>query len=444
MAIASGLFTRRHLGTVLFLIACFVSIICPLKASAQVTGTFFPTALGDLQEPGRTPYPQLVPTEGPYARQQIMQLEKEVLLQRRPYVNLTTSYANQSLIAPPGQMDSFTPEAAEFGFFPTLQSEVRLSYIPTIFGLHGLHGPNVFGTEYRGAFRYQPTNRLRLWGQLGLFQFAKTRKVNGGLNVIGNFLGQYAITDHLRFTSGFRRDVLGASLLATTGLNLPQTNELVGRVTQNLFFGLLEYQPTRKTGLGLSFGGGFEQGTHVRTNPFMQFGLTAGHTFYQSDVRSHLSFVNLTYQLLEFNWKYNLSNIGNAELQVESLPAPQALPILRSSLLRQTQIPAKNQPGVGGYFSPQEFWIHSLGLGLGGKLIGPVYYRGGAGVGMGYSQQQFVNHERLSNPGWGPFGTAAVTARLDRRTVAEVGWIFFQSQTVYRRTVLYTQCRHYF
>lgn len=431
----------------LFLSLVLLSLVgstCCQEARAQVTGTFFPTVLGEIQEPGRTPFPQLAPQGLPYGEQQMIQLQNEILLQRRPYLNFVSSYANQSLVGPEFQMDSFTPEICEFGFFPTLQSEVRFSYIPTIFGKAALHSPNVFGQEYRGAFNYQPTNRLKLSGRLGLYQFVQTGQVRGGLNVLGNLFAQYAINDRIHVTAGFRRDILGNSLLSTTGLNLPGTNELVGRDTQNLFFGLLDMRITPRTYLGLTYGGGIETGTRVRTNPFMQAGLSLTRSLYQRDVKDHVSNISFTYQLLELNWKYNLINVGNAGLQVATFPPAQTEQMLHSARLGQTQIPASpgtKQAGVGGYYSPSAFLLNSWGLSATGRMLGPVYYRGGGGVSIGGGTSLTSGLQ----PGtFGGFANASIAARLNRHMVLENGWIFFQGASLYRRNVLYSQCRYFF
>jgi len=415
------------------------------SASAQVTGTFFPTAVGEIQEPGRTPFPQLSSPQLPVAEQQMKQLENDMMLQRRPYLNFMSSYANQSQVQVPGQLDTFTPQIAEYGFFPTKQSETRFSYIPTIFGLAGLKSPRVFGQEYRVTYNSQPTTRLKFSNRLGLYQYAGTDKVSGGLNVLGVATGQYAINDRVHFTGGFRRDILGSTLLSATGINLPGTSENVGRVTQNLFFGLLDFRPTRKTYVGVSYGGGFDQGSHVKTNPFQQFGLSVSHPLYERESTRRLSLVNFTYQLLEFNWKYDLSSIGNTALQLQPFSPADTVAMADSAARGQTQIPASagvRQAGVGGYFSPQKFWINSWGLGVAGRIAGPVYYRGGGGVAIGSSKG--AGQTSLSPPGFGGFGNAAITARLNKHVVVENGWIYFQSQTVYRRQVLYSQCKYYF
>ncbi len=408
---------------------------------AQVTGSFFPTAVGEIQEPGFSPFPQINAGQT-LATRQLAQLESELNFQRRPFITLGSTYANQSLMQTPGQMDSLTPSYVQAGFYPTKQLEVRLSYIPTIFGTARLQRPHVFGEEYRAAFHYQPTNRLRVNGQVGIYHYSGTDKVRSGENVLGVLASDYTLTDRIHLTAGFRRDILGSSLLATTGLNLPGTDKVVGRVTQNLFFGVADFKPTRRTYISLFGGGGFEQGTRIQTNPFYNLGLTTSRTLFQREATSHLSAVSFNYQFLMLGWKYDLSNIGNAALQVQPQPAALRDQILISSQLGQTQLPATGkQPGVGGYFSPSIFVINSWGLGIGGRLFKQTYYRGGLGLAIGNAK---TTAGAFNQTGFGGFANGAITYRISPRVVNETGAIFLQSQTTYRRAVFYNQAKYFF
>jgi hypothetical protein len=426
-----------------FTLQLFISVF-PHQAWAQVTGTFFPTAVGDIQQPGSTPFPQPAPGDMPYFEQAKTTLQGQLQQERRPYIDLCSSYANQSLLAPTGQFDTFTPEIAEFGFFPTLRSEVRFSYIPTIMGEAGLKSPRIFGQEYRGAFRYQPLDRLKLAGQLGLYNFHQSSVSAGGTEVLGAFSAEYALHDRVHLIMGYRRDIVGNTLLSAPGLNLPGTNTLVGRTTQNLGFVILNTRPARKTGVSFYYGGGFIAGSNVQTDPFQQFGLSINQNLYARAPQKHISAINFSYQLLAFNYKYDNSSLGNLALDLQSQPPAIAAAMLASSARGQTQIPAypgQKQAGVGGYFSPQDFYGNFWGLGMNGHVWGPIYYRGGAGPNIGNVKNTLG---RLDQTIFGGSAYAALTARVNRHVQVEYGWYFLQAAEVYRRQVLYSQCKYTF
>lgn len=421
-------------------LACFFQ-----AANAQVTGTFYPSAIGEIQQ-GFAPFPQAAPTDIPWPRNQLMQLQSDLRLLRKPYLNLISAYANQSLIQRAGQMDSFTPHLVEFGFFPARQSEVKLSYIPTIFGLAGLRSPRVFGQEFRGTFRTQPTDRLKLSAQLGLYNFVGSQYTKGGLGVVGAAGGTYALHDRARLTFGYRRDILGSSLLATAGLKLPGSGLFVGRVKQNLYFLIADLRPTRKSLVSLYYGFGNEVGYNEKTNPFQQFGIYTTRPIYQRVPESHLSLVLPSYQFIAQGWHNDLNSVGNSVLLTQPPTDPAVYQAtLQSSLLGQTMIPppagAKPGPGVGGYFSPKQFYVNNCNLDIAGRLFGPVYYRGGVGIGFGSSKTSF---SKLNHIGFGGGANAAISYRVGRHMIFEHGWYLLQSQTVYRRQILYSQTKFIF
>jgi len=445
------------LKSILIWIICALggALVLGMPARAQVTGVFFPSAVGEIQEPGVTPYPQVGAPDLSLEKKQMLQLESEAKLLHSPYINFGSAYANQSLIPRVGQMDSFTPEILEVGYFPTLQSEAKFSYIPTLFGTAGLKAPRVFGQEFRGTYRIQPTNRLKLAGQLGIYDWTKTEQVDGGINVLGAASGTYAINDRLHMTVGFRRDILGNSLLSTSGLNLPFTKDLVGRVSQNLFFGVITLRPTPQSYVSALYGGGVDTGTRVQANPFQTVGLSAGRSLYDRDPHRLVSHVGLNYQFLVSSWKYDLNNIGNASLQIQQESPSTTAAIVQSSKLGQTQVPGVATPsaggffvssapssssGVGGYFSPQVFMINSLGFSAAGRLLPAAYWRGGVGCAIGSSQTPTSNLGQVS---FGGFANASITTRIRRNVIMEQGWFFLQGATSYRRNVLYSQCRYF-
>lgn len=420
------------------------SLIWFSPANAQVPGTFFPTALGEIQE-GFTPFPQAAAKDLPYLETAPIQLESELSASRRPYLNFLSSYANQSLVAPNGQLDTFTPTLGEFGFYPSAQTEVKLSYIPTIFGRAGLRGPRAFGTEYRGTGRWQPTERLRLAGQLGLYQWYQSKAVSKGLDVLGAASASYALHDRVRLTGGFRRDILGNSLLSASGLNLVDNGSLVGRVKQNLFYMIADFRPEKKTTVSLLYGGGFESGHKIQNNAFQQGSLFVTRPLYNGHVNNHVSVIAPSYQFLILGWNRDFSGIGNLALQTQPPTNPvDRFAMVQSSRAGQTSVPTDNpgsQPAVGGYFSPKAFMINGFNLNMAGRVAGPVYYRGGVGFSLN-NVKGLSSKFSYTTPGY--FANAAVTYRMGKKALQEHGWYFIQGDDVYRRNVLYSQTKFFF
>ncbi len=433
---------RMELWRGCLLAAVLQSIVfCGSPANAQVPGTFFPTALGEIQE-GFTPFPQAAPEDLPYLETAPIQLETEMSASRRPYLNLVSSYANQSLLEPQGQLDTFTPTMSEFGFYPHPQTEVKLSYIPTIFGRAGLRGPRVFGNEYRATTKWQPTERLKLAGQLGLYQWYQSKVAAGGLDVLGAVSASYAVHDRVQLTGGFRRDILGNTLLSATGLNLVDNGALVGRVKQNLFYMIADFRPERKTTLSLLYSGGIETGHKISGNGFQQGSLFLSRPIYSAAPHKHLSVLAPSYQLLMFSWNKDYSGLGNLALQVQPPTNPvDRFAMIQSSRAGQTSVDPDVRPAVGGYFSPKAFMINAINLNAAGRVAGPVYWRGGVGYSLTNAKNTFSRFS-IADPGY--FANAALTYRLGKRALQEHGWYFVQGENVYRRNVVYSQTKFFF
>jgi hypothetical protein len=399
-------------------------------ASAQVPGTFFPSALGEVQE-GFTPFPQSAPADLPYLETAPIQLESEMSASRRPYLNFISSYANQSLLQPQGQLDTFTPVMGEFGFFPNHQTEVKLSYIPTIFGRAGLRGPRVFGTEYRATSKWQPTERLKLAGQVGLYQWYRAKVASPGLDVLGAVSASYAVHDRVQLTAGFRRDILGNTLLSASGLNLVDNGALIA-----------DLRPDKKTTVSLLYSGGIETGHKMDGNGFQQGSLFITRPLYSAPSNRRISVIAPSYQMLMFSWAKDFSSVGNLALQTQPPTNPvDQFAMIQSSRAGQTSVDPNPIPAVGGYFSPKAFMINAMNLNVAGRLAGPVYYRGGVGYSLTNAKDSFSKFS-ITKPGY--FANTALTYRMGKRALQEHGWYFVQGDDVYRRNVLYSQTKIFF
>ncbi len=420
----------------------FALLSCAAVHAQEIPGQFYPSVVGDIPEEP-FPFRFTQPSSIPFLVGRGKNLKQELEMARRPYIRQFNTGVNQSLIPDGGQLDTMTP-GVEVGYCPTLQSRLRFYYLPTVFGRAGLKSPRAFGEEYRVGYDAQPTDRFRYRLRAGLFQTVGNSFTTDGCAVIGNATGTYRIADWWKVSLGYRRDILGNTLMSAVGIKLPINGALVGRDKQNTFFVTTSFNPLPKTALSFLYGGGFVEGHKVKDNPTQQFGVYASRVLYSRDPDSHLSLVLPSYNLNINQFKYDLISQGNADL-VPSNNRRTNIDRLISAAKGQTIIPLRrNQPPrseVGGYFSPNVFYAHTIRIDLAGRLVGPVHYVAGGGLGVSVTKSITA---RLANKNM--VGTCGVRlyAPLGKRTKIEVGWQFLQIETAYRRNLLYTQTTHYF
>lgn len=417
-------------------------LLTALPCHAQrVTGTFFPSAVGDIPE-SALPFDYRADSDSPYLLNRVEALSKEMQFARRPYLRSISAYANQSLLSPNGQLDTFT-NGAELGFYPTTQTKVQLYYLPTIFGRAGLKRPDFFGQEFRGTFTHQPTDRFRYQAQLGLFNYAGTDRTKDGLLVVGGALGSYRVHDRLNLQFGYRREILGNTILSAVGLKLPQSGLLVGRDVQNTFSVTANVRPTRKIGTAFTYAGGWVDGQRVQANPFQQVGMSVYRGLIGREQAAHISYLGPSYTFLALGYQRDMSSNGNLSF----IPPKSTDEYIRQQVSAAAGLnqrpPFKNErrPDVGGYFSPQLFYINSFRLDAAGRLVGKIYYT--AGVGLGVNNVKDIG-AHLNQSQFVPTANAAVSYRLNQRMKQEHGFYFLQSNEVYRRIVMYSQTTLYF
>lgn len=420
------------------LLTLAVTAFGAFPCQAQVTGAYSP---GVYNEPAYGPIPERRETleQTPSSPSlQAIQLSNEMEESRKAYIGTVSAFTNQSLVDRNFQLTTVTP-GVEFGFFPNEQTQVKLDYLPTLFGLHN---PLLAGEEFRGTILGQPTNRLRYVASLGLYH-TFPRLIEPSLSILGQLGARYAITDRIAVRADFSRYLIANSRLTATGLNLPLTDTLVGPVKANQFTAGLDVRPTAKTEISCDYSLGFFEGQRIATNFFQEGNFRIGRTILSREREAHLQFVQPSYQLLILNFAHDLSGFGNASLIPSSDPA-ENLARLRSSLAGQTSLP--NVPympvaGVGGYFSPQIYFLNNLRIDAGGRLFKQVFYDVGGGLGP----QNFkdvstrLDHTQL-------VGTAnfSIIAKVSKHVTIEQGAYFLQAGNVYRRYVLYQQSRYYF
>jgi hypothetical protein len=412
-------------------------IVLCTAAEAQVTGTFSPGVYNEYAYGPLPTRPELASPTPASPVDRAEQLYSDMNQSRRPYISNVFAYTNQSLVNIDNHLDMLT-NGVEFGFFPTEQTQVKLDYLPTLFGLGR---PLLNGQEYRATLMGQPTNRLRYYARLGLFH--TFHNVSPALTVLGGVGASYALTDRISVNAGLDRYIIGLSRLSATGLNLPISNDRVGPVTANQISVGTDIRPTSKTDLAFNYTVGYYKGRNIETNPFQVFNFRVGRNIIAREPACHLAFLSPSYQFLALGFQRDQSGFGNLTEIPSSDPAVNEARLIASAqgYTSLPNPPGTRQPGVGGYFSPQLFYLNMLRLDAGGRLFKHVFYRVGGGLGP----ENFRDDSTiLGHTGLVGVFNASVIARVNRHITLEQGAYYLQAANTYRRYVLYSQARYYF
>jgi hypothetical protein len=419
----------------LLLAMCAVFSFFSPAARAQTLGVYLPTVYGD------TAYKPLpirleTPITLPPLKKKALELEAALEQARRPYIATIFAYANQSLVSRDFRLNTVT-QGLEFGFYPNRQTQIALDFLPTIFGLHS---PASAGFLYQGTIRSQLNDRFKYYATLGLMH--TFYNVNPGLAVIGNVGASYAFNDHISLYGAYDRTIIGMSQLSAVGVNLPGTDTLVGRVKANFFSVGTNVHLTRRTTLNFRYGGGWVEGHNVKTNPFQEFNLRVGRTLIGREEGAHLQFLQPNFQFIASGFKYDESGFGNATLIPPATPDMAIAQMLASQAgIVGNPLPGQRGPMVGGYFSPQIFYLSMLRLDAGGRLFGNTYYQVGGGIGPQNFKDSTVN---LGDTSLVAAANASITTRMSERITMQTSWYFIQANNNYQRNVIYNQIRYQF
>jgi hypothetical protein len=419
--------------TVVCAVVIFV-IANSLPANAQVTGTFSP---GVYNEPAYGPLPIRREIADPMATSpslQAIQLRSEIVESRKPYIGTVFAGTNQSLVDRNYQLSTVT-QGVEAGFFPRKQMQIKIQYLPTLFGLNR---PTLAGQEFRVNVLHQPTNRLTYIAGLGLFH--TFHNVRPNLSVLGRVGARYAISDRVAIFGDLNRYIIGNSRLSATGLNLPLNGAPVGRVKANQATVGINWRPTYKTDVQFAYSGGVYTGQKIQSNPFQEFNFRVGHNVVSRERTAHLQFLQPSYQLLVLNYKRDQSGFGNLSL-IPSNDPDENIARLLSARAGQVGLPRGNGPGVGGYFSPQIFILNNFRLDAGGRLFRHVFWNAGGGLGPQNFKDSFTPLSQTTIVG---AFNASIIARINEHVTLEQGGYYLQAGNDYRRVVLYQQSRYYF
>ncbi|MBX9688555.1 MAG: hypothetical protein K2X27_17735 [Candidatus Obscuribacterales bacterium] len=418
--------------------ACLLAIIplFVLPAKAQVPGTFSPSVYGDTQV-APLPVRVEIPPGTPLVKARAIQLKEDIESAQRPYISSVVSYSNEPVSNFNNKLATITP-GLEFGFSPNRRSQLKFNYLPTVFGLSQ---PRIGGQEWRLSYKNQPTDRFRYVSSLGLFN--TFHNVRNGVALLGNSGFLYTLTDRIRVGAEYRRDIVGDSRLSATGLNLPASNELVGRVKRNRFSLGLSLRPTARTDIDFRYTLGFDAGHKITTNRFNEFSFRVGKSIIAKEPGAHLQLFQVSYQLLATGFRKDLSGFGNLSLTPSKDYYENQARLISSARGNTNLAPGINEKraGVGGYFSPQIFYLNSIRLDTAGRLIGPLSYRMGGSIGTQDFKDTFNN---LGHPTIVGTANVALIWQLNRHITIEPGWYFLQAANTYQRNVIYNNFRYTF
>jgi hypothetical protein len=415
------------------LLASVLIALTPGIGRAQSVGTFLPSVYSDA---ATQPIPLRVQTPAgmPVLNSQAFGLKQRLDDAHRPYISNIFAFSTQPLNDINYKYNSYS-EGVEAGFYPNLQTKIQFDYIPTVF----TGGQKtVIGTEYSTKITAQPTDRLKYFAKIGLYETGQD--VRSGSAVIGGTGATYAINDRLSMSAGFSREVVGNSILSAVGQNLPGTRELVGRVKSNAFSIGPNIRLTRKTELNLRYVGGVYTGDNVKTNPFQEVNLRIAHTLIGREEGARVQFLQPSLQLLVTGFRYDESGFGNLTfVQPSSLQA--AVTQLQQSRagIVNNLTPGQSGPMVGGYFSPSIFFLALPRMDVGGRAFGNTFYKAGIGLGP-----QAFKSESFGSPSLLATANVSFSSRLSKHVTMEQGYYFLQAGNVYTRHIVYNQLAYHF
>jgi hypothetical protein len=377
----------RHFPHVLFLaFAGFVILAGPLCAWSQTSET------SGIHRPVTT--------------QELDQLKRRILAETGSSFEGLFEYHNESGDAN-NRLDFFRVGG---GVNLRLSSE-------TLLQIRGTHTPysaaNSFltewGTNVTIALKSQLTEGSSLHIEAGGTAFSTDRHTINALGVVGFSSGNRTIT----FTG--RRSNVEESLLSVTGVRPvtgPFDGEIVGQVMDNRFVvdGIVQLLP--KLDVFADGGIGVREGSNVEWNFFQVLGGGAGYNFLALADDEPLRLVRASYAANYLHFDKNLGGFGGA-----SLVDRRGRRIDPGRIGSDAISPAitSGQAGVGGYFSPPNYFSHVIRGDVGGRPTPLFEYEVSAFVGSQY----YTGASRRPANGF----SATVTLRLSDRYSLPVSFL---------------------
>jgi tetratricopeptide (TPR) repeat protein len=321
----------------------------------------------NLGQPQSDPFSSTMAGSG--SQETLNNLDKELNLLMRPTLRSGFLYSQQGGDGTTNALRSYAfPNQIEMSLTP--QIRVRGGYNYRKFWLPDTSiSPRVtFANQYSVGTTAKLLDRLTFDGDLSITQFTQSDSTN--LTYQARLIAD--VTDRIRFQAGMRRTPYDLSLLSFSGFSPsvgPLAGQLVGQVRENAVFAQLNMGPWK----GWDLNGGYEfawiDGNNVQNNTKNQAFASLGYT--QKYLNQHTARIGV--ESLFFGFAKNATN-GYYDVQGGS-----GLPVV--SLSPATAAP--NGVILGGYFSPDQFYLNSVRLDLKGYWLGRLLeYQVGGGVGI--------------------------------------------------------------
>jgi hypothetical protein len=284
---------------------------------------------------------------------------------------------------------------------------------------------NEHGFNGTGGIRVSLSDAVEFQAEAGGTHFSTD---SATVNAMGTI--RYKSSGGSALYATFTRSNVEESLLSTTGIHPifgPFAGQLVGQVMDNRGVGGGLLKLTRRLDVSGEGGGGVRTGQNVESNGFRTASAGAGFNIIAGPDESSLNLLRVSYGLQYFGFDENLFGFGGASLtNSHGRPVPVAL--LGTDGISPVASPGN--PGVGGYFSPENFVSNVGRLELRGRPHPNVQYDISGFLG---AQDYTGSTMRVVN---GFFGS--LTLRLNDRVSVPIVYMYdnvgpFTQQSVFAR-----------
>jgi hypothetical protein len=312
----------------------------------------------------------------PVSPDEILQLQRKITEQTRSSIDLMGDYHYES-----GDLNNrldWFRGGARGTYKITSGTRLYLSLIETRYMTQD-DSYDGWGTNLTLGVASTLSEYFRIQAELGGTYFSTdTTSVNGLASVV------FSPIDTVNLYLTATRSNVEESLLSATGLRPrtgPFARDLVGQVMDTRGVAGVTIKLPYKFDALAEGGYGVRDGSHVGSN---HFGLARGVVGYEviggGGDDKPLSFLRVSYQLNYFGFEDDRSGFGGASLLTADGRHVIQPPLLGSDGISPR--PSSNNPGVGGYFSPQYYISNTVRADLNGRLLEPLTYRFSAFVGV--------------------------------------------------------------
>jgi hypothetical protein len=225
------------------------------------------------------------------------------------------------------------------------------------------------GTNFTAGYQGRLSDALHLQIEAGATRFSTDATT---INALG--LATFRMSDRTAFHVEASRSNVEESLLSAAGLRPvlgPFAGQFVGGVMENrVVFGGTSQVHDRIDVFGEG-GVGSRAGSNVPSNFFKTASGGAGYSVIARAEDEPLSLLRVVYEAQYFGFEENRFGFGGASLE------DRGRRVLPSRLGADgvSPSPARSQPGIGGYFSPSNFFTHMFRVEAQGQYANAFDYR---------------------------------------------------------------------